>query len=61
MSNVMKVSFKEGEIKTPDKAHSSTVKLGNVTMGKTTLQPGWSWSLVLNLLLVLKASSRYLG
>ena len=45
MSNVMKVSFEEGEIKTPDKeAHSSTVKLGNVTMSKTTLQPGWSWS-----------------
>ena len=44
MSNVMKVSFEEGEIKKPDKAHSSTVKLGNVTMSKTTLQPGWSWS-----------------
>ena len=44
MSNVMKVSFEEGEIKTPDKAHSSTVKLGNVTMSKTILQPGWSWS-----------------
>ena len=44
MSNVMKVSFEEGEIKTPDKAHSSTVKLGNFTMSKTTLQPGWSWS-----------------
>ena len=40
MSNVMKVSFEEGEIKTPDKAHSSTVKLGNVTMSKTILQPG---------------------
>ena len=44
MSNVMKISFEDGEIKTPDKAHSSTVKLGNVTMSKTTLQPGWSWS-----------------
>ena len=44
MNNVMKISFEDGEIKTPDKAHSSTVKLGNVTMSKTTLQPGWSWS-----------------
>ena len=44
MSNVMRKSFSEGEIKTPNKAHSSTVTLGNVTMSKTTLQPGWSWS-----------------
>ena len=44
MSNVMRKSFSEGEIKTPDKAHSSTVTLGNVTLSKTTLQPGWSWS-----------------
>ena len=44
MSNVMRKSFSEGEIKTPDKAHSSTVTLGNVTLSKTILQPGWSWS-----------------
>ena len=37
------IPFMNGEIKTPDKAHSSTVKLGNVTMSKTTQQPGWSW------------------
>ena len=44
MSNVMKKSFEDGEIKTPEKAHSASVKLNNVTMSKTVLQPGWSWS-----------------
>ena len=41
MSNVMKKPFSEGEIKTPDKAHSSTVTLNNVTLSKAVLQPGW--------------------
>ena len=44
MSNVMKKPFSEGEIKTPDKAHSSSVKLNNVTLSKAVLQPGWKWS-----------------
>ena len=44
MSNVMKKSFSEGEIKTPEKAHSSTVTLNNVTLSKAVLQPGWKWS-----------------
>ena len=44
MSNVMKKPFSEGEIKTPDKAHSSTVTLNNVTLSKAVLQPGWKWS-----------------
>ncbi len=44
MSNVMKRSFSEGEIKTPEKAHSSTVTLNNVTLSKAVLQPGWKWS-----------------
>ena len=48
MSNIMRKSFSDGEIKTPDKVHSSTVTLGNVSMSQVTLQPGWSWSLVLN-------------
>ena len=41
MSNIMRRSFSEGEIKTPDKVHSSTVTLGNVSMSQVTLQPGW--------------------
>ena len=44
MSNIMRKSFSEGEIKTPDKVLSSTVTLGNVSMSQVTLQPGWSWS-----------------
>ena len=32
MSNVMKKPFSAGEIKTPDKAHSSTVTLNNVKL-----------------------------
>ena len=44
MSNIMRKSFSDGEIKTPDKVHSSTVTLGNVSMSQVTLQPGWSWS-----------------
>ena len=44
MSIIMRKSFSEGEIKTPDKVHSSTVTLGNVSMSQVTLQPGWSWS-----------------
>ena len=44
MSNVMKKSFTDGDIKTPEKAHSSTVTLNNVTLTKVILQPGWKWS-----------------
>ena len=44
MSNVMKKSFTDGDIKTPEKAHSSTVILNNVTLTKVILQPGWKWS-----------------
>ena len=44
MSNVMKKPFSEGEIKTPEKALSSTVTLNNVTLSKAVLQPGWKWS-----------------
>ena len=44
MSNIMKKPFSEGEIKTPEKAHSSTVTLNNVTLSKAVLQPGWKWS-----------------
>ena len=45
MSNLAKKSFdKPDEIKTPDKAHTSTIHFGSVAATKIVLQPGWKWS-----------------
>ena len=45
MGSLYKKSFEQAdEIKSPPKTHAATVKMGDCTVTKITLQPGWKWS-----------------
>ncbi|HBQ22618.1 MAG TPA: cupin [Alphaproteobacteria bacterium] len=45
MTTMYKKSFSNAdEVKTPENAHVSIVKLGDMTASKLVLKPGWKWS-----------------
>jgi hypothetical protein len=45
MPGVQKLNFDSpDETRTPDKTRAEVVRVGNTTVGRLTLQPGWQWS-----------------
>lgn len=45
MAGIEKKSFDSpDETRTPDKSKIDVVKLGDLTAGRATFQPGWKWS-----------------
>src|SRR5436305_9493540 len=45
MAGVQKLDFDSpDETRTPEKTRAQLVRVGNTTVGRLTLQPGWSWS-----------------
>jgi hypothetical protein len=45
MAGIEKKSFESpDEMRTPDKTNVAVVKLGSISAGRLTAQPGWSWS-----------------
>jgi hypothetical protein len=47
MAGVQKLNFDSpDETRTPDKTRSELVRVGNTTVARLTLQPGWQWGRV---------------
>jgi len=45
MAGVKKLNFDSpDETRTPEKTRAEVVRVGNTTVGRLTLQPGWQWA-----------------
>ncbi|HLY50201.1 MAG TPA: cupin domain-containing protein [Solirubrobacteraceae bacterium] len=45
MAGVQKLDFDSpDETRTPDKTRAEVVRVGDTTVGRLTLQPGWEWA-----------------